>query len=290
MVRLSVAHVLRRSLTGHAAVLSRSAARLTRITVLVILTACAAKAASAQASAALPADVLSRIDSAVQAEMTKEKIPGVAVGIVRHGTVALAKGYGLANVELAAPAGPETMFQSGSLGKQFTAAALMLQVEDVHRHTGSWQGFKTALSRYLGSDLTIIALANLGEAHPSVIVQQLAGIIEPHLQQPESAPISDADSAVTTRVRTLLDAAARGALAPKDFVDPPTGFFPEGAKEYRSLLGKLGSPTRVDLLQRRKLGDDQVYRYRARYGDRAMQVELALAPGGKVAGFDVSPE
>jgi hypothetical protein len=91
-------------------------------------------------------------------------------------------------------------------------------------------------------------------------------------------------------VRTLLDAAARGALAPKDFVDPPTGFFPEGAKEYRSLLGKLGSPTRVDLLQRRKLGDDQVYRYRARYGDRAMQVELALAPGGKVAGFDVSPE
>ena len=41
----------------------------------------------------------------------------------------LAKGYGLANVEHQVPVKPETVFQSGSVGKQFTATAVMLLVE-----------------------------------------------------------------------------------------------------------------------------------------------------------------
>ncbi len=41
----------------------------------------------------------------------------------------LAKGYGLANVELSVPVKPETIFQSGSVGKQFLSAAVMLLVE-----------------------------------------------------------------------------------------------------------------------------------------------------------------
>ncbi|HET8623290.1 MAG TPA: serine hydrolase domain-containing protein, partial [Gemmatimonadales bacterium] len=40
------------------------------------------------------------------------------------------RGYGFANIEHRVPVKPETIFQSGSLGKQFTAAAVMLLVED----------------------------------------------------------------------------------------------------------------------------------------------------------------
>jgi CubicO group peptidase (beta-lactamase class C family) len=72
----------------------------------------------------------SRIDSVVQAEMTRQRIPGVAVAVVRKGTVTSAKGYGEANVEHHVRVGPETVFQSGSVGKQFTSAAVMLLVED----------------------------------------------------------------------------------------------------------------------------------------------------------------
>ena len=38
--------------------------------------------------------------------------------------------------------------------------------QDVHRHGGAWQGFKTYIARYLGDDITIIALANLAQADP----------------------------------------------------------------------------------------------------------------------------
>lgn len=80
--------------------------------------------------AALGADTVDRrIDEFVRAEMARQKIPGVAIGVVKNGSVMKAQGYGLANVEHDVPVTPETIFQSGSLGKQFTAAAVMLQVE-----------------------------------------------------------------------------------------------------------------------------------------------------------------
>ena len=69
------------------------------------------------------------IDAFVSAEMSRQRIPGLSLAVVRHGVLAKAKGYGLASVELAVPATPRTVYQSGSVGKQFTAAAVMMLVE-----------------------------------------------------------------------------------------------------------------------------------------------------------------
>ncbi len=74
------------------------------------------------------------VDSIVQAEMARQRIPGVAVGIRYKGQVVQARGYGLANLEWNAPVTEHTIFQSGSIGKQFTAAAVMLLVEDGKLH------------------------------------------------------------------------------------------------------------------------------------------------------------
>lgn len=70
------------------------------------------------------------IDKFVSAEMARQKIPGLALGIYSRGTILLAKGYGQANVELSVPVKPETIFQSGSVGKQFVSAAIMMLVEE----------------------------------------------------------------------------------------------------------------------------------------------------------------
>ena len=70
------------------------------------------------------------IDTIVRAEMAAQRVPGMAVAVIRRGEVVKAQGYGVANVEHNVPVTAETIFQSGSLGKQFTAAAVMLQVED----------------------------------------------------------------------------------------------------------------------------------------------------------------
>ena len=70
------------------------------------------------------------VDDVVEAEMARHRIPGVAVAIVRQGQPPILKGYGFANVEHRVPVTPDTIFQSGSVGKQFTAAAAMTLVED----------------------------------------------------------------------------------------------------------------------------------------------------------------
>ena len=48
-------------------------------------------------------------------------------------------------------------------------------------NSGSWQGFNTDIARFLGSDLTIVVLANLAEARPARFTDGLAGLLEPSL-------------------------------------------------------------------------------------------------------------
>ena len=74
--------------------------------------------------------VTAKIDQFIKAEMQKQKIPGVSLAVIRDGKIIYAKGYGYANVEHQVPVKPETIFQSGSVGKQFTSMAVMLLVEE----------------------------------------------------------------------------------------------------------------------------------------------------------------
>lgn len=71
-----------------------------------------------------------KVDEYVRSEMAKRKIPGLSLAVVKNGEVIKACGYGLANVELNAPATAETIYQSGSVGKQFTATLVMMLVEE----------------------------------------------------------------------------------------------------------------------------------------------------------------
>jgi CubicO group peptidase (beta-lactamase class C family) len=83
-------------------------------------------------SPTLPLDPerLKSIDSFIATQMAHQKIPGLAVGIYSRGQILLAKGYGQSNVELAVPVKAGTIFQSGSVGKQFVSAAIMMLVEE----------------------------------------------------------------------------------------------------------------------------------------------------------------
>src|SRR6266446_941525 len=70
------------------------------------------------------------VDEYVRAEMQKQHIPGLSLLVSRDRNPIRAQGFGLANVELQVPVKPETVFQSGSVGKQFTATAVMMLVEE----------------------------------------------------------------------------------------------------------------------------------------------------------------
>jgi CubicO group peptidase (beta-lactamase class C family) len=89
---------------------------------------CAGFALSAQLAAAAgsPAAESAKF---VRGEMKKQHIPGLALLVSRNGKTIQAEGFGLSNVELRTAVKPETIFQSGSVGKQFTATAVMMLVE-----------------------------------------------------------------------------------------------------------------------------------------------------------------
>ena len=77
-----------------------------------------------------PAIQSQSVDDYLAQEMKALHIPGLALGVYRNGEIVKAQGYGLANVELNVPVKPETIFQSGSVGKQFAATAVMMLVEE----------------------------------------------------------------------------------------------------------------------------------------------------------------
>ena len=436
---------------------------------------------------------LARIDSVVKTEMAKQRIPGVAVAVVRGGAVVLARGYGEANVEHHVPVTEQTVFQSGSVGKQFTSTAVMLLVEDgklaltdsitkyfpnapaswrgitvrhllthtsgipdyttdamdyrrdytedelaqmafgltpefppgsrwnysntgyvllgiiIHKvsgqfygdvlrerifrplgmgtarviseadivpnraagyelvngelrnqewvapklnttadgslylsiadyiawdrglrakkilrpeswaaaytpvtltsgnrypygfgwsidtvagqlrihHGGAWQGFQTYISRYLGDDVTIVALANLAGSQPVAIVDRIAALLNPALAPKPPAPIADRDPGVRARLEAMLAAARDGRLAPNDFAYVRAGFFPGTANAYRQMLAGVGAPDTVTLFDRTVLGDDRVYTYEVTFGAKAFRVRLGLAPDDKVSLFAI---
>ncbi|MBX2827541.1 MAG: beta-lactamase family protein [Flavobacteriaceae bacterium] len=69
-------------------------------------------------------ELSSSLDSLVQAQLSKNKIPSLAVGIVKDGDVVFEKGYGYANVEDKVPANEHTVYQVGSVTKMFTGHLL----------------------------------------------------------------------------------------------------------------------------------------------------------------------
>lgn len=95
---------------------------------IVLLFVCVSGLVSIPAEAQTPSP--EQVDSYVKTEMAREHIPGLALGVYREGQIIKAQGYGLANVELNVPVKPESIFQSGSVGKQFTATAVMMLVEE----------------------------------------------------------------------------------------------------------------------------------------------------------------
>ena len=96
--------------------------------ILISLVAGASPPVSAQASSAAEDD-LARMDERIRAMMTAENIPGVLVGVASRGRLRHVQSYGLANVELGVPVSDSTVFEIGSISKQFVAAAIMILLE-----------------------------------------------------------------------------------------------------------------------------------------------------------------
>jgi CubicO group peptidase (beta-lactamase class C family) len=94
------------------------------------LAALALLASLASPAAAQPAGALARkLDSLAGAPVAAKRAVGIVAAVVRGTDTLLLKGYGRADVEWNVPMPADAMFETGSIAKQFTAAAI-LQLRD----------------------------------------------------------------------------------------------------------------------------------------------------------------
>lgn len=85
--------------------------------------------ASSPVAAQVPLDAAMQVDR-IFAEWSTPTSAGCAVGVTRDGLTVLERAYGMADLEHGVPNTPATIFEGGSLSKQFTAAAVALLVLD----------------------------------------------------------------------------------------------------------------------------------------------------------------
>ncbi len=69
------------------------------------------------------------VDAYARDYILRHRIPSAAIVVVKDGRVLKAAGYGTANLETGTPASEHTVYEIGSISKQFAAEAVMLLVE-----------------------------------------------------------------------------------------------------------------------------------------------------------------
>ena len=108
--------------------------------------------ASAQTVVEPSAEALATLDRRVRGHMAEFNIPGALVAVASRGKILHLEKYGFANVELAVPVSDSTVFEIGSISKQFVVAAALINVQEdrlglndpIHKYLpelpSEWQG------------------------------------------------------------------------------------------------------------------------------------------------------
>jgi D-alanyl-D-alanine carboxypeptidase len=174
----------------------------------------AALALGAQASAQpapshyFSSDMASRIDRLAQQQVTDERTPGIAVGVVEDGRLVYSRGFGYSNVARHLPVDASTQFNIGAVTAQFTTAAVLLLVQDAKLKLDD------RVTKYV-PELTIAANVTIAE-----LLQQTSG-----LPDYTTAPGIDPDQTHQVKINDLLAAVNKMQLsttpgttyAPNDF-------------------------------------------------------------------------
>jgi CubicO group peptidase (beta-lactamase class C family) len=102
---------------GPRTVLTRWASVRAAAATVLVVAACSSRAGSNGATG--------RLDD-LFAMWNRPESPGCALGVARNGVLAYERGYGAANLDLAVPITPASVFDVASVSKQFTAMSVLL--------------------------------------------------------------------------------------------------------------------------------------------------------------------
>lgn len=143
-----------------------------------------------------PKELEDFLDGVMSAQLEGYQIPGATVAVVKDGELFFAKGYGYADLKNREPVvADETLFRVGSVGKVFTATAVMQLVEEGKLDLDA--DVNTYLVDFKIPDTypQPITLHHL-LTHTAGFEERLTRIIHEHLQRPAKVCAISADRGV----------------------------------------------------------------------------------------------
>lgn len=116
----------------HAVMLSRRRPRRRRCSpqILGVIVALVLCGPASTATAQPDPEALSALGAYVEEFMEEHQIPGVLYALADDGDLLLVRTHGLADVELGVPVSVDSVFEIGSISKQFVSTAILLLVEE----------------------------------------------------------------------------------------------------------------------------------------------------------------
>lgn len=202
---------------------------------LLIALVCGAQLTAAAAQAPDSADKV------VNALMSAQRIPGMALAVVRSGKVVKAKGYGYADLEHQVPVTPETVFKIGSVSKQFLATGILLLAQDGKLSVDD------PISKYIAGtpeswrDITIrhflthtSGVLREGPAFDPWKVQPDSIVIKSAFSRPLEFPVGSRYQYCNTCYFTLAEIIARVSGRPWDVFVRERVFGPQGMSASRT--------------------------------------------------------
>ncbi len=181
-------------------------------------------------SHALATESLAAIDAAVERAMADGRTPGLALAVVGHDGPLAVGTYGFADLAARIPVAPEHLFEIGSIGKMFTAIAILQLAEegrlDLHRPVAAY--------------LPWFDVPSVGDAGPIAIhhlLSHTAGIVSGVDATPEAA----------FQVRSLRD------LTPGSAPGERYHYSNVGYKALGLLLARLEGRPYPEVIRRRVL-------------------------------------
>lgn len=130
------------------------------------------------------------LESFLQSEMLKRRIPGLQVAVVHHGKIVFSKAYGLSNIQDSVQVTNQTLFMINSATKSFTGVAIMQLAEE------GKLDITAPVSRYLDG---------LPTPWQTVSIRQLlthnSGL--PNIMDDNAKLVADGEDAAWSKVQTL---------------------------------------------------------------------------------------
>jgi CubicO group peptidase (beta-lactamase class C family) len=109
----------------------------------ILLLSCAIYAGGQVTTSPELQHTIEQLDRAASAELAKDNLGSVTIGLISGANLVWAKSYGLADMEKKTPATKDSVYRIGSITKQFTALMLLQLVQDGKVH------FSDPVEKYL---------------------------------------------------------------------------------------------------------------------------------------------